>query len=60
MRVILPINDLVKAYNRSKIQKDIGKILFPDPKDNSVKIIKILPERYFCKRVTLSVLDNGT
>ena len=40
MRLILSTNDLVKACNRSKIQKDIGKILFPDPKDTSVKIHK--------------------
>ena len=40
MRVILSKNDLVKACNRSKIQKDIGKILFPDSKDTSVKINK--------------------
>ena len=39
MRVILSKNDLVKAYNRFKIYKDIGQILFPDSKA-SVKIHK--------------------
>jgi len=29
-----------KACNISKIQKDIGKMLFPDPKDTSGKIHK--------------------
>ena len=40
VRVILSTTDLVKACNRSKLQKDIGKILFPDPEDTSVKIHK--------------------
>ena len=40
MRVLLSTNDLFKACNSSKIHKDIGKILFPDPKDTSVKIHK--------------------
>ena len=45
MRVILSTNDLFKACNRSKIQKDIGKILFPDPKDISVEIHKDISRR---------------
>ena len=40
MRVISSTNDLVKACNISKIHKDIGKIIFPDSKDTSVKIHK--------------------
>ena len=40
MRLISSTNDLVKVCNRSKIQKDIGKILFPDPKYTSIKIHK--------------------